>query len=79
MLCLKHKIPDRPERRHGLAHQRETKAEALSQLDIRASVVTPLDVTKTTLLHATAYSGIPHRLSAFKAAHEVLVAEGVLK
>ena len=57
----------------------ETKAEALSQLDIRASVVTPLDVTKTTLLHATAYSGIPHRLIAFKAAHEVLVAEGVLK
>lgn len=57
----------------------ETKAEALSQLDNRASVVTPLDVTKTTLLHATAYSGIPHRLSAFKAAHEVLVAEGVLK
>lgn len=33
---------------------------------------------KATLLHATAYSGIPSGLSAFKAAHEVLVAEGAL-
>nr|WP_241332485.1 hypothetical protein [Burkholderia cenocepacia] len=57
----------------------ETKGEALSQLDLRASFVTPLDAIKATLLHATAYSGIPHRLSAFKAVHEVLVAEGVLK
>ncbi len=31
---------------------------------------------KATLLHATAYCGIPAGLDAFKAAHEVLVAEG---
>ena len=30
------------------------------------------------LLHATAYCGIPAGLDAFKAAHEVLVAEGAL-
>jgi 4-carboxymuconolactone decarboxylase len=34
---------------------------------------------KATLLHATAYCGIPAGLDAFKAAHEVLVAEGALK
>ncbi|CAG9262264.1 4-carboxymuconolactone decarboxylase [Paraburkholderia unamae] len=33
---------------------------------------------KATLLHATAYSGIPSGLSAFKAAHEVLVRNGAL-
>ncbi len=33
---------------------------------------------KATLLHATAYSGIPAGLDAFRAAHEVLVAEGAL-
>ncbi|MFP3606861.1 carboxymuconolactone decarboxylase family protein [Paraburkholderia sp. SIMBA_053] len=33
---------------------------------------------KATLLHATAYSGIPSGLSAFKAAHEVLVRDGAL-
>lgn len=33
---------------------------------------------KATLLHATAYCGIPAGLDAFKAAHEVLVAEGAL-
>ncbi|WP_244135328.1 hypothetical protein [Burkholderia sp. BCC1638] len=57
----------------------ETKAEALSLFDIRASVVTPLDEIKATLLHATAYSGIPHRLSTSEATHAVLVAEGALK
>lgn len=31
---------------------------------------------KAALLHATAYCGIPAGLEAFKAAHEVLVAEG---
>ncbi|MET3619942.1 hypothetical protein ABIC49_001550 [Burkholderia ambifaria] len=30
------------------------------------------------MLHATAYSGIPHGLGAFEAAHEVLVSEGAL-
>ena len=33
---------------------------------------------KAVLLHATAYCGIPAGLDAFKAAHEVLVAEGAL-
>jgi 4-carboxymuconolactone decarboxylase len=31
------------------------------------------------LIHATSYCGIPAGLEAFKAAHEVLVAEGALK
>jgi 4-carboxymuconolactone decarboxylase len=34
---------------------------------------------KAVLLHATAYCGIPAGFDAFRAAHEVLVAEGVLK
>jgi 4-carboxymuconolactone decarboxylase len=34
---------------------------------------------KATLLHATAYCGIPAGLDAFKAAHEVLLAEGAIK
>lgn len=33
---------------------------------------------KAVLLHATAYCGIPAGLDAFKAAHEVLLAEGAL-
>lgn len=33
---------------------------------------------KAALLHATAYCGIPAGLDAFKAAHEVLVAEGAI-
>lgn len=56
----------------------EIEVEALSIFDIRASVITPRHEIKATLVHATTYSGIPHRLSLFKAAHEV-VAEGVLK
>lgn len=38
-----------------------------------------VDEIKEILLHATVYSGIPAGLEAFKAAHEVLMAEGVLK
>ena len=38
-----------------------------------------VDEIKAVLLHATAYCGIPAGLDAFKAAHEVLVAEGALK
>ena len=34
---------------------------------------------KAALLHATAYCGIPAGLDAFRAAHEVLVSEGVLR
>jgi len=37
-----------------------------------------VDEIKAVLLHATAYCGIPAGLDAFKAAHEVLLAEGAL-
>ena len=37
-----------------------------------------VDEIKATLLHATAYCGIPAGLDAFKAAHEILVAEGAI-
>src|SRR5215831_3014305 len=37
-----------------------------------------VDEIKETLLHATVYCGIPAGLEAFKAAHEVLKAEGAL-
>lgn len=37
-----------------------------------------VDEIKEILLHATVYSGIPAGLDAFKAAHEVLKAEGAL-
>jgi len=37
-----------------------------------------VDEIKEILIHATAYCGIPAGLEAFKAAHEVLKAEGVL-
>ncbi|WP_322027559.1 carboxymuconolactone decarboxylase family protein [Burkholderia sp. BCC1977] len=56
-------------------HTNELKLHVKGALNNGVSV----DEIKATLLHATAYSGIPHGLSAFKAAHEVLVAEGALK
>lgn len=37
-----------------------------------------VDEIKEILIHATVYSGIPAGLEAFKSAHEVLKAEGVL-
>jgi 4-carboxymuconolactone decarboxylase len=37
-----------------------------------------VDEIKAALLHATAYCGIPAGLDSFKAAHEVLLKEGVL-
>ena len=37
-----------------------------------------VDEIKEILLHATVYCGIPSGLEAFKAAHEVLIAEGAL-
>lgn len=37
-----------------------------------------VDEIKEILLHATVYCGIPAGLNAFKAAHEVLVAEGAI-
>jgi 4-carboxymuconolactone decarboxylase len=56
-------------------HTNELKLHVKGALNNGVSV----DEIKATLLHATAYSGIPHGLSAFKAAHEVLLAEGALK
>ena len=38
-----------------------------------------VDEIKEILIHATVYCGIPAGLEAFKAAHEVLVAEGALE
>ncbi len=38
-----------------------------------------VDEIKATLCHASAYCGIPAALDAFKAAHEVLIAEGAIK
>jgi 4-carboxymuconolactone decarboxylase len=37
-----------------------------------------VDEIKEILLHATIYCGIPAGLDAFKAAHEVLMAEGAI-
>lgn len=37
-----------------------------------------VDEIKATLSHASAYCGIPAALDAFKAAHEVLLAEGAI-
>ena len=56
-------------------HTNELKLHVKGALNNGVSV----EEIKAALLHATAYSGIPHGLSAFKAAHEVLVAEGALK
>ncbi|WP_261537612.1 carboxymuconolactone decarboxylase family protein [Burkholderia multivorans] len=56
-------------------HTNELKLHVKGALNNGVSV----EEIKATLLHATAYSGIPHGLGAFKAAHEVLVSEGVLK
>ncbi|WP_069353827.1 carboxymuconolactone decarboxylase family protein [Burkholderia cenocepacia] len=56
-------------------HTNELKLHVKGALNNGVSV----DEIKATLLQATAYSGIPHGLSAFKATHEVLVAEGALK
>lgn len=38
-----------------------------------------VDEIRATLSHAAAYCGIPAALDAFKAAHEVLIAEGAIK
>ena len=49
-------------------------------MPIRREVLGPeyVDASKAALLHATAYCGTPAGLDAFRAAHEVLVAEGAL-
>ena len=56
-------------------HTNELKLHVKGALNNGVTV----DEIKAALLHATAYSGIPHGLSAFKAAHEVLVAEGAVQ
>lgn len=56
-------------------HTNELKLHVKGALNNGVSV----DEIKAALLHATAYSGIPNGLSAFKAAHEVLVTEGVVQ
>jgi 4-carboxymuconolactone decarboxylase len=38
-----------------------------------------VDEIRATLSHAAAYCGIPAALDAFKAAHEVLIAEGAIQ
>jgi 4-carboxymuconolactone decarboxylase len=38
-----------------------------------------VDEIRATLCHAAAYAGIPAALDAFKATHEVLIAEGAIK
>jgi 4-carboxymuconolactone decarboxylase len=55
-------------------HTNELKLHVKGALNNGVSV----EEIKAALLHATAYSGIPCGLGAFKAAHEVLVAEGAL-
>jgi 4-carboxymuconolactone decarboxylase len=55
-------------------HTDELKLHVKGALNNGVSV----EEIKATLLHATAYSGIPCGLSAFKAAHEVLLREGAL-
>jgi 4-carboxymuconolactone decarboxylase len=55
-------------------HTDELKLHVKGALNNGVSV----EEIKAALLHATAYSGIPCGLGAFKAAHEVLVKEGAL-
>lgn len=55
-------------------HPAELKLHVKGALNNGVSV----EEIKATLLHATAYCGIPAGLSAFKAAHEVLLKEGVI-
>ena len=64
----------------NLAMLTALKAPAELKLHVRGALtngVTP-DEIKEVLLHATVYCGSPAGLEAFKAANEVLVAEGVV-
>lgn len=51
------------------------------KLHVKGAIANGVSVEeiKEILLHATVYCGIPAGLDAFKAAHETLVKEGVLK
>jgi 4-carboxymuconolactone decarboxylase len=50
------------------------------KLHVKGAITNGVSVEeiKAALLHATAYCGIPAGLDAFKAAHEMLVKEGVI-
>jgi len=56
----------------------DRKTRSMLNLAMLTALKAPHEI-KEILLHATVYSGIPAGLEAFKAAHEVLVAEGALK
>jgi len=62
----------------NLAMLTALKAPAELKLHVKGALTNgvTVDEIKETLLHATVYCGIPAGLEAFKAANEVLVAEG---
>ena len=64
----------------NLAMLTALKAPAELKLHVRGALTNgvTVDEIKEVLLHATVYCGIPAGLDAFKAAHEVLLAEGAL-
>jgi len=64
----------------NLAMLTALKAPAELKLHVRGALANgvTVDEIKEVLLHATVYCGIPAGLEAFKAANEVLVAEGAV-
>ena len=64
----------------NLAMLTALKAPAELKLHVRGALANgvTVDEIKEVLLHATVYCGVPAGLEAFKAANEVLVAEGVV-
>jgi hypothetical protein len=66
-------MPEYPSRSWDASRTTQLRLPELA--DLEQSVAYSADVPA---LHATAYCGIPAGLGAFRAAHEVLVSEGVL-
>lgn len=64
----------------NLAMLTALKAPAELKLHVRGALTNgvTVDEIKEVLLHATVYCGVPAGLEAFKAANEVLVAEGAV-
>lgn len=64
----------------NLAMLTALKQPAELKLHVRGALTNgvSVDEIKEILIHATAYCGVPAGLEAFKAAHEVLKAEGAL-
>jgi len=64
----------------NLAMLTALKAPAELKLHVRGALTNGItvDEIKEVLLHATVYCGVPAGLEAFKAANEVLVAEGAV-